>query len=133
MATALVIPATASGTDASLVVPLPSWPNPLSPQQRTDPEFSRAHECMAPDVIWVMPVSGGGPVAPADEPGTTPVSTPRTRASVARAPPHLARTVDVPLRVAAVGVVPVVMRLLPVRRWPRTGHWPKARLATRPV
>src|SRR2546427_157479 len=42
-AMAVLMPATATGVDLCVVVPSPSWPNPLSPQQRMPPPTVLAH------------------------------------------------------------------------------------------
>src|SRR5437867_566741 len=42
------MPVTATGVDESTVVPSPSWPETLLPQQRTAPSCKRAQEWKAP-------------------------------------------------------------------------------------
>ena len=59
IATAPVTPGTLAGraTPASLVVPLPSWPEPLLPQQLTVPSLCKAQPCVMPIAMDVTPVS----------------------------------------------------------------------------
>jgi hypothetical protein len=49
MAVALFIPTTDTGVLAEIVVPLPSWPELLSPQHCTSPLASKAQ-------LWLPPV-----------------------------------------------------------------------------
>ena len=48
--------ATLTGVDEFVVVPFPSWPEALSPQQLTLPLARAAHECDVPAVITIAPV-----------------------------------------------------------------------------
>src|SRR6476661_2658918 len=52
---------TTTGSSRLVVVPSPSTPLALSPQQRAVASFIRAHVCGSPRAIWVMPVSGPVP------------------------------------------------------------------------
>ena len=49
IATALLIPATATGEDRSVVLLSPSWPELLLPQHLTVPSASMAHEWYSPE------------------------------------------------------------------------------------
>jgi hypothetical protein len=44
---------TVTGVGASIVEPFPSWPKPLSPQQRTVPSLRTAHVWLQPDETLV--------------------------------------------------------------------------------
>ena len=48
---------TSTGLAEVVVVPLPSWPESLAPQQNTRPSFKRAQLCCAPAVISTAPAS----------------------------------------------------------------------------
>ena len=59
-AVAVVMPATATGLDLSDVVPSPSSPYPLYPQQRTVPSTRAAHELQPP---VSTEIAGASPLA----------------------------------------------------------------------
>src|SRR6266704_3165899 len=58
-------PAILTGFELSVIVPLPSWPDPLTPQAHTVPSDRRARLDMTPAATWVIPVR------PVTWPGTT--------------------------------------------------------------
>ncbi len=53
---ASLIPVTPTGVDESVIVPLPSTPLTLEPQQLIVPPARNAHVCNAPAVICVAPL-----------------------------------------------------------------------------
>src|SRR5438067_2436031 len=57
MATAPVMPSTATGVALSIVVPLPNWPLPLRPQAWTVPSDVSDRLCRQPVAIAVTPPS----------------------------------------------------------------------------
>ena len=56
------MPLAATGVERSVVVPSPSWPLELAPQQLTVPAMSRAQLCWLPLLIVVTPESSPVPV-----------------------------------------------------------------------
>jgi hypothetical protein len=60
---AVVMPMTATGVELSVVVPSPSSPKALRPQQLTEPPVRRAHVSLPPAeiaVAVVMPLTATG-------------------------------------------------------------------------
>ena len=53
---ALVRPVTCTGPAGSVVVPLPSWPDPLEPQASTVPFDFSASTWKSPAESWVIPL-----------------------------------------------------------------------------